>query len=140
MSISVSGIAQSVLDYINGWPQRPADARLGELGEGLPALRLLPLAGAAVLRRYADGTEVISWPFSVSLRTRPTSEAGSAIELLSELADYMSSAELPYLGSDRCALAVELCGAPERSSADISGFVSYSVPFRLIFAAAPRCG
>lgn len=140
MSISVSGIAQSVLDYINGWSDRPADVHLGEYGEGLPAMRLLPLAGAAVLRRYADGTEVISWPFSVSLRTRPTSSSGAAMELLSALADYMSSAELPWLGSDRCALAVELCGAPERSSADVSGFVSYSVPFRLIYAAAPQCG
>lgn len=140
MQKSVSGIAQAVLDYINGWPDRPADMLLGEYGDGLPALRMLPQAGATVLRLYADGTEVISWPFSVSLRTRPTSAAGRAIELLSALADYMSSAELPYLGGDRCALAMELCGAPERISSDVSGFVSYSIPFRLIYAAAPRCG
>jgi len=138
MQKSVSGIAAAVLDYINGWPDKPAPAFLAEFGAELPALRLLPLPGITELRRYADGTALIGWPFSVSIRARPSSAASGAVKTLSDLAGYICRAELPSLGGSRGALAVEMYGAPERTASNVSGLVEFTANFRLIYADLPR--
>ena len=135
---SVSGVASAMLDYINGWPDKPAPVRLAEFGGELPAVRMLTLPGIAELRRYADGTSLVGWPFSVSIRAKPSFTASGSVAALSGLADYLCRAELPRLGDTRAALAVEMLGAPERTAANVSGLVEFTATFRLIFAALPQ--
>ena len=134
MPIYTYRTAAALLDYINDWPDRPAQARLGSYGEGLPALRLLPSSGAQVLKRYADGTVILSLPFTVSLRAR----GGSPIASLDALAGYIQKTGPPYLGEGLCALAVELCEQPQRTGSDVSGLAEYSLPRSLKNALSPR--
>lgn len=135
---SVSGVAAAMLQYINGWPDKPAPVRLAEFGTELPSLRMLPHSGVSELRRYADGTSVVGWPFSVAVRTRPASAGSDAAETLSRLADYICRAELPQFGDTRAALAIELLGAPERTDANASGWLEFTAAFRLIYAVLPQ--
>jgi hypothetical protein len=129
----ISGLADTILEYLNGWPDKLSPVRLSEYGAELPSLRMLPSGGASVLRGYTDGTSVCGWDFSVSLRDKPGSTADPT---LSALCDYLCFAELPALEASRTALAIELCSAPHRTSAAVSGYVEYTAEFRLIYADA----
>ena len=112
---------------------------MAEFGAELPALRMLPLPGAQIMRSYYDGGAVIGFPFSITLRCRPGGGefAARTLASLNALADYMRSADLPDLDLSREALALELSSAPQRTSSTASGYVEFSAEFRLMFISEP---
>jgi len=127
-------IAKALLERINSWPFRPADAKLESFGPGLPAIKLSFAGAAKMQKRYADGSEIFELPLAITLRAR----GGTPHESLFSLAEYLKSTEPPQLDDGVCLLMLEPLGPPRRTGADVSGLAEYTLPLRLMCAVPAR--
>lgn len=135
-------IAQSMLDFLNSWPERPVRFFLDELNEEKESLMLQPLASAQKSRTYVNGSYMGQWSFAVYYRiknsdTRDKINARKTLELLNEwlCEKYSNGAfvNLPVLTGKNIATEITLESTPSLAERLDNGVEDYQAIFNLSY-------
>lgn len=126
-------IAESMLEHINKWDNKPCEIKLEELDLESPSMMLQQLPGAVKETIYIDGSYIGAWPFAVyiHLQADDTKSRLSAIKRLNELNEWFNETALPDLGETRKANKIEMTSLPSMISDNDDGTEDYQVLFKL---------
>jgi len=135
MAVDQMAFARSMLVYLDGWANKPADFDLEDLSKEAPAAMLMHIPTSGVLRKYIDGSYLGEWSFVVMLRINKadTSEKLAVFDLFADLWKYFTSGALPVLPDGTTPKYFELLNTPSASTIYDNGTEDYQTNYRLVF-------
>lgn len=133
MASSKIVVAKHMQDHLNSWPNKPTFIELEHLEKKPFAMMIQLLAGKPQEKSYVDGTKIIQWPFAVYARIRGDDSKGryDAVQTLTDLDEWVSSAPLPDLGKWREAQKIEMTSLPSLAATYDDGTQDYQAVFSL---------
>jgi len=120
---SDTDIARAMLKHLNTWPDKPCEIKLELLDRTAVAMKLQPLSGTVVTKRYITGTYIGAWPFAVYVRIQKadTATRANAIKWLYDLGQWLSTQTNPDIGLTRAAQKVEITNLPSIATINDDG-------------------
>jgi hypothetical protein len=130
---SDTDIARAMLKHLNTWTAKPCDIRLDMLERTATAMKLQPLSGTVVTKRYINGTCIGDWPFAVYVRIQKadTATRANAIKWLYDLGQWLSAQANPDIGLTRTAQKIEITSLPSIATINEDGSEEYQAVYTM---------
>lgn len=124
-------------NHLNQWPDKPCRINM-ETMEKAPiafSMSMQQLSGTVVLKKYIDGSYTGAWPFAVYVRLsgNDTAKKFDAIQLLTEISEWLRTTPPPDLGASRVPDKIEMTSLPAIAGAYEDGGIDYQAVFRLTY-------
>lgn len=114
-------LAKVMRDHLNGWPNKPTEIKLEDLGKTVPSMMLQQLSAAEKLKQYVNGSYIGVWNFAVYIRIAGDDTASrlDAVACLSDLGKWLTEQNdrgnykrLPNIDGDRVATSIRMTASP----------------------------
>jgi hypothetical protein len=130
---SDTDIARAMLKHLNTWPFKPCEINLELLERTAVAMKLQPLSGTVITKRYITGTYIGNWPFAVYVRVQKANTAAraNAIKWLYDLGQWLSAQANPDIGLKRTAQKVDITSLPSISAINEDGSEEYQAIYTM---------
>ena len=124
-----------MLDYLNGWDNKPANFSLEGIAKEAPSASMLQLPTSGIVKRYIDGSYIGMYTFAVYIRIRQadTGEKLEILDLYDDLLSYFKSGQLPDLSSEAEPRYIELLTTPSLADTYDDGTEDYQATYRLVY-------
>lgn len=135
-------IEQSLLVFLNTWPDKPFEIKLDELEKRDSSMMFQPLSGVKKIRKYVNGSYNGEFTFAVYVRaiTSDTKTKLNARRILTSLDEWMSEKNekkeyinLPALSSGNTAIKIEMTSTPSIAASYDNGTDDYQAIFTLSY-------
>lgn len=135
-------IEQSLLTFLNTWPDKPFEIKLDELEKRSSSMMFQPLSGAKKSKKYINGSYNGEFTFAVYVRaaTSDTKTKLDARRILTLLDEWMSEknekkeyVNLPDLSGDNTAIKIEMTSTPSIAARYENGTDDYQAIFTLSY-------
>lgn len=135
-------IEQSMFEFINTWPDKPAKIMLDELDKKANSMMIQPLSGTEITRKYVNNSYMGSWSFAVYVRVVNVDTASKidARNILRNLEKWFnkrnedkSFANLPKLSNGNTAIKIDMTSTPALAARYDNGTDDYQAIFNLTF-------
>lgn len=133
-------IADSLLNHLNTWPDKPCEIKLEDFSKAPRSMMMQQLSGSYKLRSYINGSYIGEYPFAVYVRIESldTKSKLDATGCLLELAKWFneknadgSRKNMPVLTGDRIAIKIELASLPSLAMRYNDGTEDYQALFKM---------
>ena len=126
-------IARAMWRHLNTWPDKPCTIGLDILERTAVSMKLQPLSGTVVTRKYITGSFIGNWPFAVYARIQQPSTANraNAMKYLDDLGIWLESQTAPSIGLNREALKIELSSLPSVAAINEDGSEDYQAVYAM---------
>ncbi len=135
-------IEQSLLTFLNTWPEKPMEIKLDELEKRDSSMMFQPLSGVKKSKQYVNGSYNGEFPFAVYVRavSSDTKTKIDARRILTSLDEWMSEknekkqyVNLPVLSGGNTAIKIEMTSTPSIAAEYDNGTNDYQAIFTLTY-------
>lgn len=135
-------IEQSMLEFLNTWPEKPVEIKLDELDKRESSMMFQPLSGTKKTKPYVNGSYYGSFPFAVYVRAAnlDTKHKLDARKILNSLDEWFSKKNekkefinLPKLSGGNTAIKIEMTSTPSIAARYDNGTDDYQAIFSLSY-------
>lgn len=135
-------IEQSMLEFLNTWPEKPVEIKLDELDKRESSMMFQPLSGTKKSRAYVNGSYNGEFPFAVYVRASnlDTKHKLDARKILNSLDEWLSKKNdkkefinLPKLSGGNTAIKIEMTSTPSIAARYDNGTDDYQAIFSLSY-------
>lgn len=135
-------IEQSMLEFLNTWPEKPVEIKLDELDKRESSMMFQPLSGTKKTKPYVNGSYYGSFPFAVYVRAAnlDTKHKLDARKILNSLDEWFSEKNekkefinLPKLSGGNTAIKIEMTSTPSIAARYDNGTDDYQAIFSLSY-------
>ncbi len=135
-------IEQSMLEFLNTWPEKPVEIKLDELDKKESSMMFQPLSGTKKGRAYINGSYNGEFPFAVYVRASnlDTKHKLDARKILNSLDEWFSAKNdkkefinLPKLSGGNTAVKIEMTATPSIAARYDNGTDDYQAIFTLSY-------
>lgn len=135
-------IEQSMLEFLNTWPEKPTEIKLDELDKSESSMMFQPLSGTKKSRTYVNGSYNGEFPFAIYVRAvnLDTKHKLDARKILNSLDEWFSQKNdkkefinLPKLSGGNTAIKIEMTSTPSIAARYDNGTDDYQAIFLLSY-------
>lgn len=126
-------IGRAMLAHLNTWSGKPCNITLAFDTRKDIEMKMQPLSGTVIMKKYVDGTFIGEWPFAVYVRIKKASTAAraDAAKYLDRLGMWVASSVMPDIGANRVARLIEMKSLPSVAAQYEDGSEDYQAVYRL---------
>ena len=135
-------IEQSMLEFLNAWPEKPMEIKLDELDKSESSMMFQPLSGTKKGRPYINGSYNGEFSFAIYVRAvnLDTKHKLDARKILNSLDEWFSAKNdkkefinLPKLSGGNTAVKIEMTATPSIAARYDNGTDDYQAIFTLSY-------
>lgn len=135
-------IEQSMLEFLNAWPDKSLEIKLDELDKEEPSMMFQPLSGTKKTKIYVNGSYNGEFTFAIYIRTvnLDTKHKLDARKILNSLDEWFSEKNdkkefknLPSLPNGNTAIKIEMTSTPSIAARYDNGIDDYQAIFSLSY-------